>query len=334
MTSMHPSAIELRHLRYFSEVARAAHFTRAAAALNISQPTLSHQIRTMEDRVGVALFDRTGGKVSLTSAGELLLPYAQRVLRELEEASKALSDLHGMKRGNLRIGTLHTVHSCITSEIISRYTAAHPGIRVRHEELTATEVEDGLANGQFDLGLGFLPTKRRDVEGRPLFVEELVAVVAEKHPLAPRKSLRIRDLAECPLALLVQPYYTRALIADAFTKAKTKLKVQVEMNSIENILRTVRQGGLVTILPRLATCRDDHDLRAIRLTAPTPRRTIGLLWPKNLECRLATKAFAKLAEEALAERLGKQFCDQETLANGQYPAHPIRSESPHRPRTS
>lgn len=68
--------------------------------------------------------------------------YAQRVLRELEEASEALSDLHGRKRGNLRIGTLHTVHCCITSEIVSRYTAAHPDIRVSYEELTAIEVED------------------------------------------------------------------------------------------------------------------------------------------------------------------------------------------------
>ena len=308
---MNLSEIEVRHLRYFSEVAKATHFTRAAAILCISQPTLSHQIRTMEDRVGAALFDRAGRKVNLTSAGELLLPYARRVLRELEEARKALNDLQGMKRGILRVATLHTVHSCITSEIVSRYTAAHPGIRVSYEELTATEVENGLANGQFDIGIGFLPTKRKELEGRPLFVEELVAVVAENHALAGRKSLRIRDLAGSPLALLAQPYFTRELIGDAFTRSKTLLKVQVEMNSIENILRTVKQSGLITILPLLATCRDDLDLRAIRLTAPTPQRTIGLLWPKNRECRRAAKAFAKIAEEALAERLGKQPIPEE-----------------------
>src|SRR6185503_10546926 len=96
--------IELRHLRYFLAVAEEAHFTKAAAKLHVTQPTLSHQIRQLEGQLNLPLFDRIGRRVKLTSAGELLLPHARRVIRELEEAQTALGELHGLKRGELKVG--------------------------------------------------------------------------------------------------------------------------------------------------------------------------------------------------------------------------------------
>ena len=96
--------IELRHLRYFLAVAEATHFTRAAQKLHVTQPTLSHQIRQLEGQLNLPLFDRIGRRVKLTAAAELLLPHARRVLRELEEAQNALGELHGLKRGELKVG--------------------------------------------------------------------------------------------------------------------------------------------------------------------------------------------------------------------------------------
>src|SRR6185436_2769928 len=95
--------IELRHLRYFLAVADTAHFTRAAAKLHITQPTLSHQIRQLEGQLNLLLFDRIGRRVQLTAAGELLLPYARRVMRELDQAQSALNELHGLQRGALKV---------------------------------------------------------------------------------------------------------------------------------------------------------------------------------------------------------------------------------------
>src|SRR5262245_21161739 len=99
MLSMNLGLIELRHLRYFLAVAEAAHFTRAAAKLHVTQPTLSHQIRQLEGQLNLTLFDRIGRRIKLTAPGELLLPHARRVLRELEEAQVALGELHGLERG-------------------------------------------------------------------------------------------------------------------------------------------------------------------------------------------------------------------------------------------
>src|SRR5262249_19029546 len=123
---MNATLMELRHLRYFLAVAESAHFTKAAQRLHVTQPKLSHQIRQLEGQLNLPLFDRVGRRVKLTSAGELLLPHARRVLRELEEAQTALGELHGLKRGELKVGIVQTVNACVIPEIVGRFSAAHP----------------------------------------------------------------------------------------------------------------------------------------------------------------------------------------------------------------
>src|SRR5262249_3224492 len=116
MSSMDLAQIELRHLRYFLAVAETAHFTRAASRLRVTQPTLSHQIRQLEGQLNLELFDRIGRRIKLTAAGELLLPHAQRVLRELDHAQAALGELHALKRGHLKVGIMQTVNACVIPE--------------------------------------------------------------------------------------------------------------------------------------------------------------------------------------------------------------------------
>src|SRR5215472_13601216 len=120
--------VELRHLRYFLAVAEEQHFTRAAGKLHVTQPTLSHQIRELETQLNLSLFDRIGRRIKLTAAGEMLLPRARRVVRELAEAQIALDELHGLKRGALKVGIVQTVNACVIPEIVARFNASHPGI--------------------------------------------------------------------------------------------------------------------------------------------------------------------------------------------------------------
>src|SRR5215470_11462141 len=192
MSSMNLAQIELRHLRYFLAVAEEAHFTRAAAKLHVTQPTLSHQIRELEGQLNLPLFDRVGRRVKLTAAGEMLLPHARRVMRELMEAQTALDELHGLNRGWLRVGIMQTVNACVIPEIVARFSEAHPGIHVTCEEMAVADIESDLESGRLDLGISFLPTARKNPTGQQLFAEELVAVVAAHHALAKRRHLRMR----------------------------------------------------------------------------------------------------------------------------------------------
>lgn len=303
---MNLGLIELRHLRYFLAVAESAHFTKAAQKLHVTQPTLSHQIRQLEGQLNLPLFDRVGRRIKLTAAGELLLPHARRVLRELEDAQAALGELHGLKRGALKVGIVQTVNACVIPEIVGQFSAVHPGIRVTCFEMAVEDIETGLESGRLDLGIGFLPPSRKSLEGERLFTEELVAVVPRNHGLVKRSQLRVRELATLPLVLLSPKYCTRQLIDRAFSEAQVQPTVHVEMNSVESILSTVRQARLATLLPSMALCQRERGLKAIRLVEPTPSRTVGLLWLNGAHRRVAAQAFAKVTESVLAARkLGK-----------------------------
>ena len=297
--------IELRHLRYFLAVAETSHFTKAAGKLNVTQPTLSHQIRQLEGQLNLSLFDRIGRRVRLTSAGELLLPHARRVLKELEDAHTALSELSQLKRGELDVGIVQTVNACVIPEIVGRFSATHPGVRVNCLELAVEDIESGLHTGKLHIGISFFPPVQNGLMGERLFTEELVGVVPEEHALAKRKRLRVSEIGAEDLVLLSRKYCTRQLIDQAFLEAGVAPHVRIEMNSVERILSTVRQARLATLLPSLALCEKDAGLRAIPLINPTPRRAIGILWPKGAQRRAAAKAFAQITAEILeARKLG------------------------------
>lgn len=314
---MNLSLIELRHLRYFLAVAESAHFTRAAAKLHITQPTLSHQIRQLEGQLNLTLFDRIGRRIKLTAAGEMLLPHAERVFRELEEAQCALGELHGLKRGQLKVGIMQTVNACVIPEIVSRFSAAHPGVRLICSDMAVDDVEAGLESGKLDLGISFMPAARAALEGERLFTEELVLVTRAGHPLAQRRSVKVRELSTVPLVLLSSKYCTRQLIDRSFAEAKARPEIRVEMNSIESIVATVRQSDLVSVLPALALCLRESGLATVPLTGPKPSRSVGLLWLRGVQRRATAQAFANVAEQALVER--KQHVKEAT--NGVAAAH-------------
>lgn len=294
--------IELRHLRYFLAVAEESHFTRAASRLHVTQPTLSHQIRELEGQLDLTLFDRAGRRVKLTAAGETLLPHARRVMRELAAAQIALDELQGLRRGALRVGIMQTVNSCVIPEIVARFGTSHPGIHLTCDEMAVADIEAELEAGRLDLGISFLPPAGKGLGGERLFTEELVAVVAVDHSLARRRQLRMRELAEHPMALLAPKYCTRQLIDRAMDEAGVRPQVKVEMNSVDSILSTIRRTQLVTLLPTLAICQKEMGLRAIAVTEPTPHRAVGLIWVKEANQRAAAQAFARVTGKVLSER--------------------------------
>jgi LysR family cyn operon transcriptional activator len=190
----------------------------------------------------------------------------------------------------------------VIPEIVGQFSAAHSGIRVTCSELAVEDIEAGLESGRLDLGISFLPPARKQLEGEKLFTEELFAILPAKHPLANRQQLRVRDLDSQPLVLLSPRYCTRQLVDRAFSEAGVRPQVHVEMNSVDSILSTVRQGKLATLLPLVALCQRDRGLRAIPLIEPTPKRNIGLLWLKGASPRAAAKAFGEMTEKVLAAR--------------------------------
>lgn len=295
-------AMELRHLRYFLAAADASHFRRAAEAMHVSQPTLSQQIKQLERELGTILFDRIAKRVRLTAAGETLRHHAQRVFQELDEAQVALLELDGLKRGKLHVGAVQTLNTYLIPPIIARFATLHPGVFLTVEELAAGQIEQELLRGRLNLGVSFVSPSSTEIHSEPLFDEELVLIVSSRHRLARRTTLKIRELDAEPLILLPTSFYPRQLFDEKAREVGVCPRVVVEMNSIEGILAAIRSSGGATVLPALALTKKTAGLRAVSLTEPTPRRTVGLLWRRDGYRCSATNAFMEFAHAVVREQ--------------------------------
>jgi LysR family cyn operon transcriptional activator len=294
--------MELRHIRYFLAVAETLHFGRAAERAAVSQPALSQQIKQLEAEIGTPLFDRLGRSVQLTRAGTVFLKHARRAVRELDSAQAAIAAEEGLQCGTLPVGVLQTINAYLIPDIVSRFARAHPRVSLRVEELSGRQVEEGVASGRLDAGIGFVPPLLETLDSDPLFEEDLVLIIPHGHGLAKRSRIALADLAGEPLILLSQMYCVRELIDESFQKAGVSLSVAIEMNSIEGILATIRAGTRATILPRLSLgLKPTDQLRAIDLKNPTPRRRVGLLWRAGRYRSPAARAFAEQTRAVAAE---------------------------------
>src|SRR5450432_2591376 len=165
--------MELRHLRYFVALAEYLSFTRAAERVHVTQSTLSHQIRQLEEEVGQPLFDRIGKKVVTTEAGELFLAFASRALKEVDAGMAMLKPGGDGLTGQLHIGATHTFNIGLIPECVALFLERHPTVQVRVEELAADEIGARLHAGELDIGIAYRPNGPTDLWFEPLYNEEM-----------------------------------------------------------------------------------------------------------------------------------------------------------------
>ena len=209
--------MELRHLRYFLAVADKLSFTRAADHLRVTQPTLSHQVKALEEEIGSVLFDRVGRKVYLTPSGETLREYAQQALNAINSATAAISELEGLARGTLTIGVLESFSGSLLPPLLAQFSKLYPGVHVTVRQLLTGQLEEQLDKGNLDLGIAYSPPATDNVMAEKLFDEPLVLVVGSKHPLARKRSIQMTALDGEPLMLLTAEFPSRRLLESRFS---------------------------------------------------------------------------------------------------------------------
>ena len=270
--------MELRHLRYFVALAEYLSFTRAAARVHVTQSTLSHQIRQLEEEVGQPLFDRIGKKVVTTEAGELFLAFASRALKEVDLGLAMLKPGGSGLTGQVRIGATHTFNIGLIPECVALFLERHPAVQVRIEELAADQIGAKLQAGELDLGIAYRPSGPSELWFEPLYNEEMVLVVADTHPLASRKRIRMVELHQQRLVLLPEYFATRTLLDECFKASGAEPIVVAEMSTIAPMLGLVLRMQIAAIAATNAVPAAMKGLRVIPLESPTPIRTPGLLW--------------------------------------------------------
>ena len=269
--------MELRHLRYFVALADSLSFTRAAARVHVTQSTLSHQIRQLEDEVGSPLFDRIGKKVVTTEAGELFLGFASRALKEVDLGLAMLRPGAGGLTGQVRIGATHTFNIGLIPECVALFLARHPTVQVRVEELPAEQIGAKLHSSELDIGIAYRPNGPTDLWFEPLYNEEMVLVVSDSHPLAGRKRIRMVELHQQRLVLMPDYFATRTLLDECFKASGAEPLVVAEMSTIAPMLGLVLRMQIGAIVAINAVPAAMAGLQLVPLESPTPIRTPGIL---------------------------------------------------------
>lgn len=272
--------VELHQLRYFVAVADRLHFTQAARDLAVAQPSVSKQIRLLEQELGAPLFHRTRGNVSLTPAGEAFLPRARRVLADLGAAAEEVHELALLRRGRLSVGATPSVTTALLPDALAAFRTAYPGVDLKLHEAGSRDLVQRLDEGALDLALVILPVRHPSLVTIPLLREELVVAVASDHALAARKQVAISDLRDVPLVMFREGYDLRATTVAAFAFAGIKPQFGVEGGEMDGVLRMAAAGLGVAIVPSMVVGWEGP-LRAVRIVRPALKRTVAFAHRKD-----------------------------------------------------
>jgi DNA-binding transcriptional LysR family regulator len=271
--------VQFQQLLYFVAVAETRHFTRASERVHVAQPSLSQQIRALERELGADLFMRARGNITLTDAGEALLPLARRILADADTARHEVQELAQLRRGRVRLGAPPSLCTGLLPEVLRIFHDRHPGIQLLIEEGGSHDLVRELARGALDLALIVLPLP----PGSPslttveLLQEDLVVVSALSAP-APgrRRQVRIDDLRDEPLVMFRHGYDLRDLTVSACRAEGFEPSFTVEGGEMDAVLGFVRAGLGLAVVPRMVASRAGRDLRVTPLAPPGLRRTIAL----------------------------------------------------------
>lgn len=297
--------VELRHLRYFLAVAERLNFTQAAARVHVTQSTLSHQIGQLEEELGHKLFDRSGGRVTLTAAGELFLPKAIKALAEIDSGIAIINDTTRELTGDLRIGSTPTLNMEVIPTCLALFAEQHPAMHVLVDEGTADTLIADMRAGRLDLVIAYRPFDLDGLLFEPLSTEEIVVVVNANHPWHSRKRVRMVELHRKELVLPPRKFTTRVQIDEALQAAGAEPLIATEVSSIATMLALVQRAPVAAIVSRSAVA-DHLGLHVIALEGPALVRTPGLIW---LEDRPRAPAAASFA--AIVRKVAKQAGSQE-----------------------
>lgn len=267
--------MELRHLRYFEAVARHGHVSRAARELHIAQPSLSKQLRGLEAELAVALFDRVGRGIELTDAGRMLLPYARRILAEVDLAREALGQLGDASQGRVAIGAPPTVGTHLLPAALADFNAIYPGIDLELHEAGAGRLLEYLAEGTVHLAVVSVPVP--GVARADLFTEDLVVAVATEHALGGQEAVLAGDLAGEAFILFPPGYELRERTLQLCQAAGFEPRIVLDGAEMDTVLRCAAVGLGIAIVPRLAL-DGTEGLVGLRLRDIALTRTLGLVW--------------------------------------------------------
>jgi LysR family transcriptional regulator, hydrogen peroxide-inducible genes activator len=288
--------MELHQLRYFCAVVETGSFSRGAERTHVSQPSLSQQIRKLEDELGAQLFDRLGRSVRLTNLGKAFLPRARAVLRELEAAKGDVDEQKDSVGGTLTLGVIPTVAPYLLPAQLPAFTSKFPQVDLTVVEEITQVLLSRLRSGAVDVAILALPIRGHEFETIPLFSERLFAALPPKHKFAKRSSILLKELRAEPFLLLRDGHCFRDTAIAACDRARLHPRIVFESGQFSSLLSMVAAGMGVSIVPQMAIERGAR-CRYLRIADAQAVRTIGAVLLRGRSLTRAHQAFLSRLRE-------------------------------------
>ena len=268
--------MNLDELGWFVVLADTQHVTDAAAALGVSQPTLSRALARLEEQVGVPLFDRVNRRLRLNSYGEILRDHASRAITEMRSATAHIAALRDPDTGTVRLAFLHSQATWFVPDLLRRFRLLAPGVRFDLFQGPAHEVDERVREGRSDYAITSPRPEPPGFSWHVLYSERLCLAVPHDHRLAKRNRMRLADAAGEPFVTLAPGFGLRALADELCARAGISPQVTFEATEIPTMEALVGAGFGVAIVPLPRPDRAEPTVAYVPLTDPGAKRHIGL----------------------------------------------------------
>ena len=288
--------MELDQVTAFLEVARQRSFSRAAEKLYRTQPAISAQIRALEQELGQKLFDRSGRKIFLTPAGDVLYEYGEKLVALHRETLQRVKDVQDAVAGKLVVGANEATCLYVLPQVFAGFKRKYPQVGISIYRNFSHKILQKMAEHQVDIGIVTLPVMQNNLKVMPIYEDELQVVVPAKHPLAKRAAVKIEDLVPEPL-IFPKGGHTRELLDKIFRKYQHQLHISMELASVESIKKFVGAGLGISLLSRTYAEMETKSgiLKLIPLQGMQLVRRLGLVYRTDHYLSRAVQAFADVA---------------------------------------
>ncbi|MGA2629284.1 MAG: LysR family transcriptional regulator [Terriglobia bacterium] len=286
-------------LNSFLEVAKLQSFSLAAEKLFRTQPAISAQIRLVEQECGEKLFDRSGKKVMLTAAGEILHRYATQMLNLHREALQSIAELNQTPRGKLYIGANEATCLYVLPKTFAKFKQLYPLVQISIYRNFSHKILQKVHEGAVDLGIVTLPQNADNMEIIPVFRDEVQAVVPKDHVLAKKRSVTLEEFSHYPL-ILPKTGHTRVMLDRLLRDYRNNIQISMELASVETIKKFVGAGLGISVISRTYAQAEVAAglLKLIPLEGQKLYRELGLIYRRDRHHSLPAKVFIEVVREA------------------------------------
>lgn len=286
--------MDISELQAFVAVAESCSFSHAADVLHITQPAISKRISNLEHQLGLRVFDRIGRSVMLTEGGRALLPRARKILMDVEDCRRALTNLQGQVAGKLTLGTSHHIGLHRLPPVLRAFTSAYPEVQLDMKFIDSEEAFAGVSQGELEIGIITLPPEPPErFELRPIWRDPLSVVVCRSHPLRERQRVTLKALSQQAAVLPSTSTFTRRIVETLFQQAGLPINVAIETNYLETIRMMVGIGLGWSVLP--ATMVND-DVEVLAVPQLQLERSLGVVFHPDHSLSNAAQAMITVLE--------------------------------------